>query len=344
MSDTLLILHVKGTEQETTALPKQVVRTAISKGELTHSQLIWSPAYNAWKQVREMPQLLPSQKLAPAPEPRVPTGALPKVVAAPQPQTGPVPRVVSSGTLPKVSAASRLQTGSVPRVVGSGSPPKVFSSKPQRVPGSKAGVNVPAVTTASRPSAEPAQGVASGNLVIKEDHGPHPLKWICIVLGVLILGALAVNYFLVSRSLTSGMSETPYANVMVYAHLGAFVQPNVVVIHVPASSALSEANLTDFLVTLAQNTPTMPLSHNLYERVALTSGWTGTYTITGYAWKELGDMGKDDESQRKEFLLDSLANAAGEPLMPSDSSLNDQTLQARRDQVWKEFVAQFIRS
>src|SRR5271154_2647249 len=62
-----LILHVKGTEAETRELPKPAVRAAIAEGKITHSQLIWSPAQNTWKQVKEMPELLPSQKLAPAP-------------------------------------------------------------------------------------------------------------------------------------------------------------------------------------------------------------------------------------------------------------------------------------
>ena len=57
-----LILHVKGTEAETRQLPKPQVRAAISQGEITHSQLIWSPVESAWKQVRELPELLPSQK------------------------------------------------------------------------------------------------------------------------------------------------------------------------------------------------------------------------------------------------------------------------------------------
>jgi hypothetical protein len=74
-------------------LPKQVVRAAISQGQITHSQLIWSPEDNAWKQVRDLPHLLPSQKLAPAPTPRMATRALPKIEAAPQPKAVAVPRV-----------------------------------------------------------------------------------------------------------------------------------------------------------------------------------------------------------------------------------------------------------
>src|SRR5258707_4657143 len=113
-SDTHLILHVKGTESETARLPKQVVRAAISQGQITHSQLIWSPPDNAWKQVRELPHLLPSQKLAPAPAPRVPTGPIPRVVGA---QTGSVPRVAVSGEkrTPTASAAGSGQAQSTRR-------------------------------------------------------------------------------------------------------------------------------------------------------------------------------------------------------------------------------------
>jgi len=59
MSDTRLILHIKGTDAQTAELPKAVVRAAISQGQITHSQLIWSPSDYAWKQVREIPDLLP---------------------------------------------------------------------------------------------------------------------------------------------------------------------------------------------------------------------------------------------------------------------------------------------
>src|ERR1700683_2581321 len=45
MPDTRLILHVKGTEAETTELSRDVVRAAVSQGQLTHSQLIWSPQH-----------------------------------------------------------------------------------------------------------------------------------------------------------------------------------------------------------------------------------------------------------------------------------------------------------
>jgi hypothetical protein len=63
MADTSLILHVKGTEAETAVLPKDVVRAGISEGKITHSQLIWIPGENTWKQVKELPDLLPGESL-----------------------------------------------------------------------------------------------------------------------------------------------------------------------------------------------------------------------------------------------------------------------------------------
>src|SRR5271154_4024377 len=102
MPDTRLILHVKGTERETTTLPKQVVRAAISQGQITHSQLIWSPTDNAWKQVRELPHLLPSQKLAPAP-----------VVT----RTAPLPKAEKAVTFEPEKVEAQYPEGTAPRSV-----------------------------------------------------------------------------------------------------------------------------------------------------------------------------------------------------------------------------------
>ncbi len=318
MSNTTLILHVKGTEQETTSLPKQVVRNAISEGKITHSQLIWSPADQAWKQVRELPHLLPSQKLAPAPMARTTTGDLPKVVAAAPTQTGTVPRVVMVAT-PKVRVVPQAQVSGPPRV-------KVAAVQAQ----------APYVVAQARPVA------ATRSLVVEEKQAFHPFKWICLVLGVFILLAFVVNYLLVDRPLVSHLGKTACSGTTVYAHLGGFVQPNVLVIHIPHTPALTEANLTDFLVALAQSTPQEPLSSNLYDHVDLTSGLMGQYSFSGYAWKQFGDMAQDDAAQRKEFLLDQMGDASGESLAPGGSTLSDAALQARRDKVWAAFTAQFV--
>jgi hypothetical protein len=311
-----LILHVKGTEAETTELPKHAVRAAISQGQLTHSQLIWSSADNAWKQVRELPDLLPSQKLAPSPS-REAAVPVPRAVDAviPESPTGPVARAASAGP-PRVRVAS-----------ASAGPPRV------RVASASAGT--PTVRASAQASVPSTRGFE-----VKEDEGSHPLKWICIGLGILILLVLGGNYLLVDQPLVSNLGQTSYSNVRVYAHLGAFMQPNVMVIHIPASSTITPDNLTDFLAALARSTPQNPINRDLFARVALTSGWTVQYSFSGYSWKQLGDMRQEDKAQQKEALLDRLGDAGGQPLMP-ESTLNEAAQQATRDKVWNTFVAHF---
>jgi len=177
-------------------------------------------------------------------------------------------------------------------------------------------------------------------MVKEDDEGSHVVKWVCIGLGILILFVLGGNYLMVDHPLVSNMSQTAYSNVRVYAHYGAFMQPNVIVIHIPASATLTPDNLTDFIVTLAHSTPQNPITRDLFERVALTTGWTAQYSFAGYSWKELGDAGHETKDQQKEDIMNALGDAAGQPLMP-ESTLNEEMQQAARDRVWETFVARF---
>jgi hypothetical protein len=305
MPNTRLILHVKGTEAETAELPKEAVRAAISQGRLTHSQLIWSPVENAWKQVRELPDLLPSHKLAPAP-------------VIPESPIGPVARVVSAGT-PRVRARVAASSAAKPRA---------------RVAAASAG------TLQVQVSPTPILVRSTGDLVVKEEEDWHPFKWICIGLGILILVVLGGNFLLVDRPLASNLSQTAYSNVTVHAHFGAFIQPNVMVIHIWDTSTLTPDNLTGFLVALARSTPDNPITRDLYDRVTLTSGWTAQYSFSGYSWKQLGDMQDEDDAQRKEFLMAQMGDARGQPLMP-ESTLNEDAQQATRNKIWDAFAAHF---
>jgi hypothetical protein len=297
MPDTTLIVHVKGTE-ETRALPKTIVRAAIAQGQISRSQLIWSPTHNAWKQVRELPHLLPSQKMAPAPQPRVAASAPLPSIAAPQHQTGAVPRV---------------------------------TVKAKAMPGA----HVPAARAAT-----PAKFVATKSHLVEEDpdSGFSPLKWICIGLGVFIVGALGANFFFINQPLASKLSATPYANVTVYAHLGAFVQPGALIIHIRPSDSLTQENLVDFLITVAHNTPQPP---NLYERISLTTSLTSQYTLSGFAWKELGDMAKEDDSHKEDYLLSQLLDGNGQALFAPSPFMNQVSRDALREKVWKAFLANF---
>lgn len=119
------------------------------------------------------------------------------------------------------------------------------------------------------------------------------------------------------------------------------MQRNAVVIHIVGTGSLDKSNLTDFLATLAQNTPQKT---GVYEKISLTSGLIGQYTIPGSAWKEFGDMKQADEGQRKEFLLNQLEDASGQPLVSLSSTMTAEAQSAEKEKVWEQFVAQFTRS
>jgi uncharacterized protein with FMN-binding domain len=328
-----LILHVKGTESETAELPKEKVRVALSQGRITHSQLIWRPEENAWKQVRELPDLFPSQQVAPSP---VPVAGAPALVAPdpviPESPTSPVARAVAaSGNVPQVRIASAAKA--TPQV-------KVAVASNAAAPQVRAAASPKVASKGGTASPAPILVRTTGELEVKNEEESHPLKWVCIGLGALILLVLGANYFLVDQPLAANMAQTSYASSPVYGHLAAFVQPNVLVIHIPHTATLTPENLTKFLVALAGSTPVSPISHELFARVALTSSWTAQYSFSGYSWKQLAEMGRDGEAARQEFLMDQMGDAGGESLLP-ESTLNQASQQATRDKVWSDFVAHF---
>jgi hypothetical protein len=184
---------------------------------------------------------------------------------------------------------------------------------------------------------------AAANLTVREaDDGFHPMKWLCFGLGALVALILAANYLMVDRPLNSNFGQTPYANVLVYAHYGAFMQPNVMVIHIPASDKITPETITDFLVALAHSTPRNPITGDYFERVALTSRWTAQYSFAGSAWKQLGDMQQDSANDRRDRILEDGSDASGEPLLGA-STLNEAAQEARRQSAWNNFVANFVK-
>jgi hypothetical protein len=382
-----LTLHVKGTTADTTEMPRTAIRTAIKEGKITHSQLIWSNTENQWKQVRELPDLLPSQKLAPPPqrrpqagvadtiEPdsprspvaRVASGATPVAVPKVRPAVAAPPRVtiasaataapqpkiakpaVAEAQVPTVRVMPATPPAAVPRAVPVPemqipsvrvAPASGETAQPRPV-AAKAPRAVPAVMPAAMAgaAAEPHEG----HVVKEEPDNFHPVKWICVILGVLLLLVVAVNIFLIDRPLASNIGKTDYANVFVYGHYGAFVQPNVIVIHIPHSAQLTPEKLPDFLVALARSTPKNPITNDDFDRVALTSGWTAEYSFPGSAWKSLGDMKGQSLDDIRTQILSNGADAGGNELMPP-STMNDAAREAKRDATWKDFVANFTGS
>ncbi len=168
------------------------------------------------------------------------------------------------------------------------------------------------------------------------------MKWICIILGGLVALVLALNYLLLTRPLASALGQTSYANVFVYGHYGAFVQPNVMVIHVPHSDKLTPDNFTDFLVALAKSTPKNPITNDDFDRIAITSGWTAQYSFPGSAWKSLGEMKGQSAEDIRTQILSNGSDAGGNELMPP-TTMNEAAQEQRREAEWKQFVANFAK-
>jgi hypothetical protein len=336
MPDTLLILHVKGTEAETAALPRAEVRAAISQGQLSHSQLIWCPAENVWRQVREMPHLWPSQRIAPAPRP------VPRIVE----QVTEQPEYVAEATEdPGYSEAEApVETDEQPDYPVADVPSETDEQPSHSIPRIASGDGVPRVRMAAvmptvRARAETP--VHAGlELEPKYDFAYQIARWLCVGMGVLVLLVVLANYSMIDRPLNHNLEQTRYAKISVYGHLGAFLQPNVLVIHIPPSAAITPANMLDFLATLARNTPRDPIATLVFERVALTPGWKVQYSFSGVSWTKLGTIPSKGD-QRLDYLMSQLDNASGEPLLKA-TTLNQATRNVQRDRLWNAFVAQFM--
>jgi hypothetical protein len=333
-----MILHVPGTEAETRELSKQAVQEGIADGTIPVSQLIWRPEENTWKQVKDIPELVPAPPPAPPAKPLAVTPPARPVLGA-VPGVGPMIKL----NLPSSSTSSAI--ASPPRLIApTAAKPKVaVAPMPQA-----ASASVPKVKAASTASAKPAVKApapilvqSTGDLHVKHEEGMHFMKWVCLVLGLLIAAVVGTNYFLVDKPLVSGLSETRYGIIPVYAHLGAFVQPNVVVIHLPKSSSIIPSNLTKVLVEIARNTPKNPVTHQAFGRVALTNSWTAQYSFSGSDWEKLSQMTRESsDSDREDFIMETMGDAGGQSLMP-ESTLNEDLLKAKREEIWNKFVQNF---
>jgi len=358
-----LILHVKGSTSETKEMPKKAIRTAIKEGQITHSQLIWSADEHQWKQVRDLPELLPSQKLAPAPVPRphVPMlpsaepGAAPVAVARALPVATPKARPAVAGpprAIPSVGKETPGPTIAQPAVAVAGTAvPAVRVASAAPVPASAPRVAVATAPRAAQapmaavvaPEFHPPAGPHEGHIVNEEDDVSNPVRWVCIILGALLALLVAANFFLIDWPLSSSLGKTSYANVFAYGHYGAFIQPNVIVIHIPPSEKLTPDNITDFLVALAHSTPRNPLTNDYFDRIALTSGWTSQYSFSGLAWMSLGEMKAAQAEDIRTRILSTGCDAIGQPLL-GPSTLNETAKEAAREKAWKQLVANFTKS
>jgi hypothetical protein len=137
------------------------------------------------------------------------------------------------------------------------------------------------------------------------------------------------------------MSKTPFAEVDTHAHLGAFAQPQALLIHVLPSNKINSDNFADFLTALTQAAPKRALPGMNFQTVSLTPGWLAKYTISGEDWEGLAEMTGFSADQKKQFVLSHLERAGGAPLFIEHRNESTAQQQASQDKAWQQLVATF---
>lgn len=302
--ETMMFVALPGTEPYT-ELPKKQVKEQLDKGVLKQSALIWSQKHNSWKQARHITQLIAS-KLQPRP-------AQAPLASQPRPQIQ-----VKGAVAPQIKAVAQPQAKR--------------SAQP-------AAAKAPAVAKKTASAAT----TPSADLSLEPPHRtPMWVKALCAGLIVVILMLTALNWYHVDSAIKANLVEdnTPFKEAPLYAHLGGFFQPNILVIHLRPTDKVNRENFLQYLSAIAAATPHRPFSDRNYEVVSLSSGWSGDYQLSGYQWKRLGkpDISDDD---RRAILVQNLYVAGGDKLIPKNS-LDASGRQALEDKRWNEFVLTFI--
>lgn len=175
-----------------------------------------------------------------------------------------------------------------------------------------------------------------------QEHHEFPIfKILFVVLGLLIAALIVVNYFLVDQPYTQKFSKTPFAKVTTYAHLAAFVQPGVLLIHVVPSKEITTDNFADLLTALTQSAPHEALAGHEFSTISLTSAWLGQYAIQADDWKGFADMGGLSPDEKREYVLSHLQRISGAPLYEPGRNETPEKNKQRQEKIWQELVANF---
>ncbi len=176
-----------------------------------------------------------------------------------------------------------------------------------------------------------------------DDH-PHELpvfRIFFIGLGTFIVALIIVNYFLIENSFRTKMDKTPFADISTHAHLGAFMQPTVLLVHVLPSRKITDDNFADLLTVLTQSAPRQALPGINFKIISLTPAWIGRYMISADDWDGFADMGGFSPQEKRQFVLSHLERAGGEPLLTEHRNETDDQRKADEAKVWQQLVATF---
>jgi hypothetical protein len=298
-----LILAVPGT-QETHTLDIESIRAAVARGEIALDNWAWSPARNEWLPLVQVPEYAEAPVAPPAPV----VEAVPAPVAV-------VAVPVASVVQPAASAQAAPVRVAMP----------AQAVAPQAV--MPTGQRKMAATYYSKPI---------------EEHREFPLfKILFTLLGLLIAALIGMNYFMVDQPFRAALAKTAFSNVQAHAHLGAFAQPNVLLIHIMPTAQLNDDNFADFLTALAQSAPRSVIAGKPIDTLGLTSEWFSQYIITSDDWDGFADMSGYSAEQKKHYVLIHLESGDGTPFYVVAKNQDAATRQAREDALWKQLVTNF---
>lgn len=223
--------------------------------------------------------------------------------------------------------------------------PALFSP----VPPAPSPIRVPAYVQPLPQPQQPTPVAAKKKKVVRRrssrvemDHGFPYVKFIFGVLYLAVILVAGLNYLVVDKPLDETLAHSSFVLVPVHAHMGSFVQPNALVIHVLPNKELTTDNLQDFLQSVANSTPNQPFQEKPYEMVTFTSGWFSQFAMTGSNWKSLAAMTGAKSEDRRNFIADHLCNIAGQPLIRHANTLGLIDLKAARDQTWQQLTSELI--
>lgn len=305
-----LIVSIPGT-QDTQELSRAAVIAGIQRGEISQDQWIWSPEHNDWKQVREFPELQSGLMTLPksAPQTIQPTAA-----KVPQAAQQPVAATATPKAAVKVpQAAAQPAVAKAPQAAKV----KVGPSQTQQLAG----------TRYSQP------------MEVK-----HEFPYFKILLGagfLALAGIIGGNYLLINEPLETNLAATGFRAVQVYGHLGAFVQPGALVIHVVPTKTLTADNFADFLIALAKSSPQQPINGKAFTNIGLTTAWQSQYAMDGESWQRLGQLKGVSDAAKTRYVIEHLLQINGAPLVIKHAGDSPEEQTKKATAAWQALVSHF---
>ena len=319
MSETYIMsVPETGENRELTA---EQIRAELAQGSISSAYWVWSAEHQDWKQISELPTLWAAPAPAAIPVPVFVPPQAEQAAPAVGTTTG-IPLPVKKAAVIPVAAVKAMPVKAMPRV------------EPVITP-----------VTVAQPAVKKKKPVINTRSIhVEHDAGFPWVKFFFEALYIGIAVVIGLNYIVLDKPLNEMLSHTPFVLVPVHAHMGSFVQPNAMVVHLLPTKELSNENLPDFLQTLAASTPTQPFSGNeaAIQIIEMTSGWESEFSMSGDDWRKLAGMTKASTDERRDFISDSLRSISGQPLIPHSDRTDPVDWQTARNKVWSDFSTEML--